>query len=95
MRHCDDAEAAQQMIGAIEAGGTSSITTSTAPCCGSPTATPTPRRTRTNSPRRALAFKYAAEEKTTLLADVVWDVGRSARSPRSRCSSPCSWAGRP
>src|SRR5215210_5961742 len=31
--------------------------------------------TRANSPRGALAFKYAAEEKTTLLADVVWDVG--------------------
>jgi DNA ligase (NAD+) len=32
--------------------------------------------TRANSPRGALAFKYAAEEKTTLLADVVWDVGK-------------------
>src|SRR5215208_7223435 len=32
--------------------------------------------TRSNSPRGALAFKYAAEEKTTLLADVVWDVGK-------------------
>ena len=32
--------------------------------------------TRSNSPRGALAFKFAAEEKTTLLADVVWDVGK-------------------
>jgi DNA ligase (NAD+) len=32
--------------------------------------------TRSNSPRGALAFKYAAEEKTTLLADVLWDVGK-------------------
>jgi DNA ligase (NAD+) len=32
--------------------------------------------TRANSPRGALAFKYAAEEKTTLLVDVVWDVGK-------------------
>jgi DNA ligase (NAD+) len=32
--------------------------------------------TRANSPRGALAFKYAAEEKTTLLADVIWDVGK-------------------
>src|SRR5918999_669778 len=32
--------------------------------------------TRSNSPRGALAFKYAAEEKTTMLADVLWDVGK-------------------
>jgi DNA ligase (NAD+) len=32
--------------------------------------------TRANSPRGALAFKYAAEEKTTLLKDVIWDVGK-------------------
>ena len=32
--------------------------------------------TRSSSPRGALAFKYAAEEKTTVLADVVWDVGK-------------------
>jgi DNA ligase (NAD+) len=32
--------------------------------------------TRSNSPRGALAFKFAAEEKTTVLADVVWDVGK-------------------
>ena len=45
---------------------TSSTTTSTARSCGSPTATRTPRPgTRSNSPRGALAFKFAAEEKTT------------------------------
>ena len=32
--------------------------------------------TRSNSPRGALAFKFAAEEKTTILADVIWDVGK-------------------
>ena len=32
--------------------------------------------TRSNSPRGALAYKFAAEEKTTVLADVVWDVGK-------------------
>ena len=32
--------------------------------------------TRSSSPRGALAFKYAAEERTTKLADVVWDVGK-------------------
>jgi DNA ligase (NAD+) len=31
---------------------------------------------RSNSPRGALAFKYPAEEKTTVLRDVVWDVGK-------------------
>jgi DNA ligase (NAD+) len=31
---------------------------------------------RANSPRGALAFKYAAEEKTTVLLDVLWDVGK-------------------
>lgn len=31
---------------------------------------------RTNSPRGALAFKYPAEEKTTKLLDVAWDVGK-------------------
>lgn len=35
--------------------------------------------TRSNSPRGALAFKFAAEEKTTLLADVVWDVGKTGK----------------
>ena len=56
---------------------TSSTTTSTARSCGSPTATPTPPPARARTrPRGALAFKFAAEEKTTLLADVVWDVGK-------------------
>ena len=32
--------------------------------------------TRANSPRGALAFKFAAEEKTTVLSDVIWDVGK-------------------
>ena len=32
--------------------------------------------TRSNSPRGALAYKFAAEEKTTVLADVIWDVGK-------------------
>ena len=35
--------------------------------------------TRSNSPRGALAFKFAAEEKTTLLADVLWDVGKTGK----------------
>ena len=35
--------------------------------------------TRSNSPRGALAFKFAAEEKTTVLSDVVWDVGKTGK----------------
>jgi DNA ligase (NAD+) len=35
--------------------------------------------TRSNSPRDALAFKFAAEEKTTVLADVAWDVGKTGK----------------
>ncbi|MFQ6396143.1 NAD-dependent DNA ligase LigA [Nocardia sp. KC 131] len=35
--------------------------------------------TRSNSPRGALAFKFAAEEKTTLLAEVIWDVGKTGK----------------
>ncbi|MEV0358777.1 NAD-dependent DNA ligase LigA [Nocardia sp. NPDC050697] len=35
--------------------------------------------TRSNSPRGALAFKFAAEEKTTLLNAVIWDVGRTGK----------------
>jgi DNA ligase (NAD+) len=35
--------------------------------------------TRSASPRGALAFKFAAEEKTTVLADVLWDVGKTGK----------------
>ncbi|MBN6042249.1 NAD-dependent DNA ligase LigA [Amycolatopsis sp. 195334CR] len=35
--------------------------------------------TRSASPRGALAYKFAAEEKTTVLADVVWDVGKTGK----------------
>jgi DNA ligase (NAD+) len=35
--------------------------------------------TRSASPRGALAFKFAAEEKTTVLVDVVWDVGKTGK----------------
>src|SRR5215208_610772 len=77
MRHCDDAAAAQQVIAAIEAernrldydldGAVLRLADRNAYAAAG---------TRSNSPRGALAFKYAAEEKTTLLADVVWDVGK-------------------
>jgi DNA ligase (NAD+) len=77
MRHCDDAAAAQEAIAAIEArrneldydldGAVLRLADRNAYAAAG---------TRANSPRGALAFKYAAEEKTTLLADVVWDVGK-------------------
>ncbi len=77
MRHCDDAAAAQEVIGAIEAeraeldydldGAVLRLADRNAYAAAG---------TRSNSPRGALAFKYAAEEKTTVLADVVWDVGK-------------------
>src|SRR3954447_5439342 len=77
MRHCDDAAAAQEVIATIEAernhldydldGAVLRLADRNAYAAA---------RTRANPPRGALAFKYAAEEKTTLLADVVWDVGK-------------------
>src|SRR5215216_5600436 len=77
MRHCDDAAAAQAAIAAIEArraeldydldGAVLRLADRNAYAAAG---------TRSNSPRGALAFKYAAEEKTTLLSDVVWDVGK-------------------
>src|SRR5215207_4231606 len=77
MRHCDDAAAAQEAIAAIETrrgeldydldGAVLRLADRNAYAAAG---------TRSNSPRGALAFKYAAEEKTTLLSDVVWDVGK-------------------
>ncbi len=77
MRHTEDAEGAQQVIGEIEAqrneldydldGAVLRLADRNAYAAAG---------TRANSPRGALAFKYAAEEKTTVLADVVWDVGK-------------------
>ena len=76
-RHCDDAAAAQEAIAAIEGrraeldydldGAVLRLADRNAYAAAG---------TRSNSPRGALAFKYAAEEKTTVLADVVWDVGK-------------------
>jgi DNA ligase (NAD+) len=77
MRHCDTAAAAQEVIAAIEAhrneldydldGAVLRLADRRAYAAAG---------TRASSPRGALAFKYAAEEKTTMLADVVWDVGK-------------------
>jgi DNA ligase (NAD+) len=80
MRHCDDAEAAQAVINAIEQGRNDldydldgavlRLANRDAFAAAG---------TRSSSPRGALAFKFAAEEKTTVLSDVVWDVGKTGK----------------
>ena len=77
MRHCDDADAALEVIAAIEAernrldydldGAVLRLADRGAYAAAG---------TRANSPRGALAYKFAAEEKTTVLSDVIWDVGK-------------------
>src|SRR3954464_5096443 len=80
MPHCDTAAQAQAMIAAIEArrseldydldGAVLRLADRNAYAAAG---------TRSSSPRGALAYKYAAEEKTTVLADVIWDVGKTGK----------------
>jgi DNA ligase (NAD+) len=80
MRRCGDAAQAQAVIGEIEQqrneldydldGAVLRLADRTAYAAAG---------TRSSSPRGALAFKFAAEEKTTVLADVVWDVGKTGK----------------
>lgn len=80
MRHCDDAAQAQAAITAIEQdrnkldydldGAVLRLADRDAYAAAG---------TRSNSPRGALAFKFAAEEKTTLLREVIWDVGKTGK----------------
>ncbi len=77
MRHCDTAEEAQKVISTIEAErGDLDYDLDGAVLRLADRGAYAAAGTRANSPRGALAFKFAAEEKTTLLADVVWDVGK-------------------
>src|SRR5919197_3650226 len=80
MTHTDTAAAAQELIGKIEErrndldydldGAVLRLADRNAYAAAG---------TRANSPRGALAYKFAAEEKTTVLADVVWDVGKTGK----------------
>jgi DNA ligase (NAD+) len=77
MRHCDDAQAAQEVIAAIEEGRNDlDYDLDGAVLRLADRDAYAAAGTRANSPRGALAYKFAAEEKTTVLADVVWDVGK-------------------
>ncbi|MFE7746610.1 NAD-dependent DNA ligase LigA [Nocardia sp. NPDC057455] len=80
MRLCSDAEQAQAAIAAIEQGRNElDYDLDGAVLRLADRDAYAAAGTRSNSPRGALAFKFAAEEKTTLLADVVWDVGKTGK----------------
>ncbi|MGV9613658.1 NAD-dependent DNA ligase LigA [Nocardia xishanensis] len=80
MRLCADAERAQAAIAAIEQGRNElDYDLDGAVLRLADRDAYAAAGTRSNSPRGALAFKFAAEEKTTLLADVVWDVGKTGK----------------
>ncbi|WP_433665837.1 NAD-dependent DNA ligase LigA [Nocardia sp. CA-136227] len=80
MRHCADAEKAQAAITDIEnSRSTLDYDIDGAVLRLSDRDAYAAAGTRSNSPRGALAFKFAAEEKTTLLREVIWDVGKTGK----------------
>ncbi len=80
MRHCADAAAAQAAITTIEQGRNDlDYDIDGAVLRLADRDAYAAAGTRSASPRGALAFKFAAEEKTTLLDDVVWDVGKTGK----------------
>lgn len=80
MRVCADAEQAQAVITAIEQGRNElDYDLDGAVLRLADRDAYAAAGTRWNSPRGALAYKFAAEEKTTLLNEVVWDVGKAGK----------------
>src|ERR671935_1157237 len=89
MRHCDSAAAAQAVIAQIEAtrdhldydldGAVLRLADRNAYAAAGK---------RPGSPRGALAYKFAAEEKTTVLADVIWDVGKIGKGAPTAVLEP-------
>ncbi|MFI1919596.1 NAD-dependent DNA ligase LigA [Nocardia sp. NPDC020380] len=80
MVHCVDAEQAQAAITAIEKGRNDlDYDLDGAVLRLADRDAYAAAGTRSNSPRGALAFKFAAEEKTTLLREVIWDVGKTGK----------------
>ncbi|WP_067708138.1 NAD-dependent DNA ligase LigA [Nocardia yamanashiensis] len=80
MRHCEDATQAQAAISAIEDGRNDlDYDLDGAVLRLADRDAYAAAGTRSNSPRGALAFKFAAEEKTTLLREVIWDVGKTGK----------------
>lgn len=80
MRVCADAEQAQAVITAIEQGRNElDYDLDGAVLRLADRDAYAAAGTRSNSPRGALAYKFAAEEKTTLLNEVVWDVGKTGK----------------
>ncbi len=74
MEHGDDAEAVE-VIAAIEAGRDRRLRPRRRRHAARRPHAYAAAGTRANTPRGALAFKFAAEEETTVLRDVLWDVG--------------------
>ncbi|MBJ8342541.1 NAD-dependent DNA ligase LigA [Antrihabitans sp. YC3-6] len=80
MQHCTDAEQAQAAITAIEQGRNAlNYDLDGAVLRLADREAYAAAGTRSSSPRGALAFKFAAEEKTTLLREVIWDVGKTGK----------------